>query len=195
MEHAEIRALLIDDDPGYAALVQRSLKPLSSSCHRIDLERTATLQEGMDRLGKGGVDVLLLDLKLPDSQGIDTVVRVRECDSEIPIVVLTATGEEEAALRALRAGAQDYLVKTELTGSLLSRVTRYAIERQREKKEREQIREHLFQVQKRESLGVLAGGVAWGIDRDLGLILDRVDIALDELASSSRLGRVAVSLK
>jgi len=194
VEDRNVRVLLIEDDPEDVILVERSLgKPVEPS-HPFTLEHTAALQEGLDRLGKGDTDVLLLDLDLPDSQGVDTVVRVRERDSEVPIVVFTMSGDDDTALRALKAGAQDYLVKSELNGSLLSRAIRYAIERQRARHENEQLQERLLQALKLESLGVLAGGVAWGLERQLGLILERADIALGDLRWSSGVDGVKSSL-
>src|SRR3990172_5093840 len=97
-----VHVLLIEDDPEDVILVEQSLgKPFEPS-HPFTLEHTAALQEGLDRLGKGDTDVLLLDLDLPDSQGVDTVARVRERDSEVPIVVFTMSGDEDTALRALK---------------------------------------------------------------------------------------------
>src|SRR3990172_8640086 len=189
-----VRVLLIEDDPEDLILVERSLgKPFEPS-YPFTLEHAAALQEGLDRLGKEDTDVLLLDLDIPDSQGVDTVMRVRERDSEVPIVVFTMIGDDDTALRALKAGAQDYLVKSELNGSLLSRAIRYAIERQRARHENEQLQERLLQALKLESLGVLAGGVAWGLERQLGLILERTDIALGDLGWSSGVDRVKSSL-
>ena len=181
----DVHVLLIEDDPEDVMLVGGSLRePFDPSCP-FTLEHTAALQAGLDHLGKGDTDVLLLDLDLPDSQGLDTVVRVRERDSEVPIVVFTMHGDDDTALRALKAGAQDYIVKSELNGSLLCRAIRYAIERQRARQESEQLQERLLQALKLESLGVLAGGVAWGLERQLGLILERIDIALGDLGRSS----------
>jgi C4-dicarboxylate-specific signal transduction histidine kinase len=194
VEDRNVRVLLIEDDPEDVILVEQSLgKPFEPS-HPFTLEHTAALQEGLDRLGKGDTDVLLLDLDLPDSQGVNTVVRVRERDSEVPIVVFTMCGDDDTALRALKAGAQDYLVKSELNGSLLSRAIRYAIERQKARHENEQLQERLLQALKLESLGVLAGGVAWGLERQLGLILERADIALGDLRWSSGVDGVKSSL-
>jgi signal transduction histidine kinase len=91
-------------------------------------------------------------------------------------------GDNDTALRALEAGAQDYLVKSEMNGSLLTRSLRYAIERQRTRHRDEELQERRLQALKLESLGVLAGGVAWGLERQLGLIVERADIALGDLA-------------
>ena len=190
----DVHVLLIEDDPEDVMLVERSLGTPLEPPHPFRLERTPALQEGLDRLGKGDTDVLLLDLDLPDSQGVDTVVRVRARDSEIPIVVFTMLGDDDTALRALKAGAQDYLVKSELNGSLLSRAIRYGIERQRARRANEQLQERLLQALKRESLGVLAGGVARGLERQLGLILERADVALADLGGASGVDRVKSSL-
>jgi signal transduction histidine kinase len=194
MEDRNVHVLLIEDDPEDVILVERSLGISLEPFHPFTLEHSAGLQEGLDRLANRDTDVLLLDLDLPDSQGVDTVVRVRERDSEVPIVVFTMIGDDDTALSALKAGAQDYLVKSELNGSLLSRAIRYAIERQRARQENERLQERLLQALKRESLGVLAGGVAWGLERQLGLILERADIALDDLGGSSGVDSVKSSL-
>jgi DNA-binding NarL/FixJ family response regulator len=181
----DVHVLLIEDDPEDVMLVGGSLREAFEPSCPFTLEHTAALQAGLDHLGKGDTDVLLLDLDLPDSQGLDTVVRVRERDSEVPIVVFTMHGDDDTALRVLKAGAQDFVVKSELNGSLLSRAIRYAIERQRARHESEQLQERLLQALKLESLGALAGGVAWGLERQLRLILERADIALGDLGRSS----------
>jgi len=185
VKQRNVHVLLIEDDPEDVMLVERSLGKPSDASHPFTLEHSFALQEGLDRLGKGDTDGLLLDLDLADSQGVDTVVRVRERDSEVPIVVFTGRGDDDTALRALEAGAQDYLVKSEMNGSLLTRAIQYAIERQRTKQRDEQLQERRLQALKLESLGVLAGGVAWGLERQLGLILERAEIALGDLGWSS----------
>src|SRR5204862_1143637 len=83
------------------------------------------------RLAHSGVDVVLLDLGLPDSQGLDTFVRARRGAPNEPIVVISGLDDEQLALEAVRSGAQDYLVKGRIEGQLLARVLRYAIERKR----------------------------------------------------------------
>src|SRR5207244_7742883 len=97
----------------------------------FDLERVGRLDHALTRLSRTGVDVVLLDLGLPDSQGLETFMRARRGAPNEPIVVISGLDDERLALEAVRSGAQDYLVKGRLEGHLLARVIRYAIERQR----------------------------------------------------------------
>ena len=97
----------------------------------FDLERVDRLDDALARLAHSGVDVVLLDLGLPDSQGLDTFVRARRGAPNEPIVVISGLDDEQLALEAVRSGAQDYLVKGRIEGQLLARVLRYAIERKR----------------------------------------------------------------
>ena len=171
-----IQVLLIEDDRVDAAAVRRTLRDDPGEFH---LHCVATLQEGLDRLAKGETDVVLLDLHLPDSRGVDTVVRLRESDPEVPIVVLTAAHDPQVALGALTAGAQDFLVKEEIgIASVLSRSIRYAIERRRMAQQQRRLEARLSRAEKMGSLGVLAAGVATGFNRLLGTILEQLDDAM-----------------
>jgi DNA-binding NarL/FixJ family response regulator len=124
-----IRVLLIEDSLGDAVMVTRRLEWELGSLDHIVLERAVTLEEGIDRLGKSSIDVVLLDLNLPDSAGSDTVRRLRAEEPTIPIVVLTSAGEGEVSVRALQAGAQAYLSKSDFeAGTLLYSTIRNAIE-------------------------------------------------------------------
>ena len=192
MDPPPTRVLLIEDEPIDAALVRRSRDAQARGRSRV--EHARTLQEGLDRLAKGDVDAVLLDLNLPDSWGIDTVVRLREHDALVPVVVFTAAGDEETAVAALAAGAQDYLVKDELGGSLLQRSIRYAIERRRIAEEKERLQERLRQVEKMESLGALCSGIGFGLNTVVGTIFDRCDDALASLSSSGSEIRLRTAL-
>jgi PAS domain S-box-containing protein len=97
----------------------------------FDLERVERLDDALERLGRVGIDVVLLDLGLPDSQGMATFERTRRRVPDEPIVVISGLDDERLALEAVRSGAQDYLVKGRIEGQLLARVLRYAIERKR----------------------------------------------------------------
>jgi signal transduction histidine kinase len=176
MERARIRVLHVEDDPIDAASVRRCLRARAEAPSRFELAHAPTLQAGLDRLGKAESDVVLLDLHLPDSSGLDTLRRFRDSEPEIPIVVFTAAEEEALALAALQAGAQDCLVKGEFQGSFdLQRAILHAIERQKIARQNQQLQERLLRTQKLASLGVLSAGVAMAFNRLLGEILEEAD--------------------
>jgi PAS domain S-box-containing protein len=119
--------LLIEDDPDDVLLVKESLAEVSLG--KIKLEYTGRLSRGLIELSSHSYDVILLDLNLPDSRGLDTVKTIVKSYPKIPVVVLSGLADEVITLEAVRRGAQDYLVKGEISGPMLVRVLRYAIER------------------------------------------------------------------
>ena len=123
------KLLLIEDDPEDALVIRRALAEAGGAA--FALERRDSLGAGAARLAEGGIDLVLLDLSLPDSRGLDTVIGVREQAPDVPIVVLTGADDEALATRAIQEGAQDYLVKGRFGADALGRAIRYAIERQR----------------------------------------------------------------
>ena len=121
------KILLAEDNPADALLVRVALEQ-SDSFH-FELHHVERLDEALDRLAAEPFDVLLLDLGLPDSQGLATLSKVRGRSNQIPVVVLTGFADEATGLAALSAGAQDYLVKGHAEGRHLVRAIRYAVER------------------------------------------------------------------
>jgi signal transduction histidine kinase len=133
-----ISVLLIEDNPGDATLIRRLL--LGNSQGLINVECASTLSQGKEMLAEGGVDLILLDLTLPDSQGLETFTRVYQQSPDTPIILLTGIEDEELAIQAAHQGAQDYLAKGQLLDiRLLMRSIRYAMERSRLKTESERI--------------------------------------------------------
>jgi signal transduction histidine kinase len=122
-----IKILLVEDNPGDALLLRESL--LEARGVSFTVEVVARLATGLARLREGGIDVVLLDLGLPDSQGSETFSTVHEQVPEVPVIVLTGLADESLAVRTVSEGAQDYLVKGEVSGELLGRAIRYAIRR------------------------------------------------------------------
>jgi signal transduction histidine kinase/DNA-binding response OmpR family regulator len=120
-----IKVLLVEDNPGDARLLQEMLAEKAS----FDLERVVRLSAGLEQLAAGEIDVVLLDLSLPDSRGFDTFAQVQAKAPQVPIVVLSGLDDKALAVKAVREGAQDYLVKGQIDGNLLVRAIRYAIER------------------------------------------------------------------
>lgn len=123
----KIRVLLIEDEEGYARLIREMFKEIPGSLYH--LSRADTLAGGLSILDTEPVDVLLLDLMLPDSMRLDTLRRVVEHAPFLPVVVLTTLADETTGIAAVQAGAQDYLFKGEVTPALLSRALRYGMER------------------------------------------------------------------
>jgi PAS domain S-box-containing protein len=124
-----IHVLMVEDNPGDVALMELMLSEAGPD--RFALESVSRLSAGLERLQAGHLDVVLLDLTLPDAHGLDTLLKVREAAPGIPIVVLTGLDDEELALAAMHGGAQDYLTKGSVDGRLLVRSIRYAVERTR----------------------------------------------------------------
>lgn len=124
-----LKILLIEDNPADARLVQELLTEVSGLSYT--LQHCTRLSEGITRLNEQSFNVILLDLNLPDSRGLDTVKSVVQEAPADPIVVLTGQDDEELAIRAVKEGAQDYLFKNQLVGDILAPSIRHSIERNR----------------------------------------------------------------
>ena len=123
------KVLLIEDSPGDARLLREALREVTPP--PVELIHAERFDTGLEYLGRENFAAVLLDLSLPDTRGIDTVVRMQREVGAMPIVVLTGLDDDSMALEAVRAGAQDYLIKGEIDGKLLVRSLSYAIERKR----------------------------------------------------------------
>ena len=135
-----VRVLLVEDNPAdidliREALVDGALDPAFDG-PALGLEQVDRLSAAFERLATGEIDVVLLDLTLPDSHGIDTFVRLERSAPRTPIVVLSGLDDEAMAIRAVREGAQDYLVKGQVDGKTLTRSIHYAVERKHAEDER-----------------------------------------------------------
>lgn len=127
METNNIEILLIEDNTTDIRLIKEFLKKISDFSY--GLESYSRLTDGLNRLKTKDFDIILLDLKLPDSDIESTIEKVLKYISKIPIVVLTGFDDEEIALNSLQKGFQDYLVKGELNENILKRAILYGIER------------------------------------------------------------------
>jgi len=131
-----IRVLLIEDDPADAFLINEMLRDCGEAAAPGDTVYTVIhhvdrVADGIRQAQEGGFDIILSDLGLPDSQGRATVKQLVSAVGQIPIVVLTGLNDQRAGFEMVNAGAQDYLVKGQVTGEMLVRSIRYAIERKR----------------------------------------------------------------
>lgn len=129
MQTKPITVLLVESDPDFARLVRQSLSALTRT--NMEIDASNSLAAAVIRLRERPYDAVLLDCLLPDSKGLSTFTRLHAEAPNIPMVILTCYENEELALKAVRQGAQDYLVKSKVDGKILARVIRYAIERKR----------------------------------------------------------------
>jgi len=125
----QFRALVVEDNPADAFMLNKVLGRIPEA--QFETTQVERLEDALASLAVASHDVVLLDLGLPDSQGADTVTRLRQSQPGVPVVVLTGLDDEAVGISAVQSGAQDYLVKGSLTPSALGRSIRYAIERKR----------------------------------------------------------------
>jgi len=123
------RILVIEDDRGYRELVQEWLRLEYGP--DLECQVFGSLEEARTRLFEGWADCVLLDLTLPDAQGLEAVIGAGKAAPQVPLVVLSGHDDEALALRAVKSGAQDYLIKCRADGAQISRSIRHAIERKR----------------------------------------------------------------
>ncbi|ELY50181.1 hybrid sensor histidine kinase/response regulator [Natronolimnohabitans innermongolicus] len=196
------RLLLVEDNHDDARFVERLIRERQSTLDReradSPIEITAIrhvdrLAAALEHLETAAVDVILLDLMLPDSRGLETIERVVEYAPDVPIVVLTGQNETEVGVEAIQRGAQEYLSKGSVTGETILRTVRYAIERSRNQRRL---------VDRNHRLAVLNQIVRQDIRNDLSMIvglgdqLQNADSPADERAVETLLdaARHAVEL-
>jgi len=127
MASQPLTVLLVEDNPLYARLIERLLGRSKHPTFKI--AAVGTLAAALKRLALGGIDVVLLDLMLPDSTALDTFYRLRAHSAETPIIVQSALDDVGLASKAVEGGAQDYLLKDRINGASLLRSIHYAVER------------------------------------------------------------------
>ncbi|UWQ83044.1 Glu/Leu/Phe/Val dehydrogenase dimerization domain-containing protein [Leisingera caerulea] len=129
MADQTVKVLLVEDNPLHMKLVERLID--SEPQLQCSVDPAANLADGLARLAAGGIDLVLLDLVLPDSQELETLFRVRAAAPDTPVVILTAMDDLKLAANAVEAGASDFLVKSNLNAVALGRAIRYSLARAR----------------------------------------------------------------
>jgi DNA-binding response OmpR family regulator len=130
MEPRKMKILCVEDNPSEVRLLRENIKKYSVD--EFNFLHEERLQKALQRLSEEEIDIILLDLFLPDAIGLETLAKVREADSEIPIIVLTGLFDQEMAFQGLQMGANCYFAKENLQGDALVRVMReYAAQRNR----------------------------------------------------------------
>lgn len=144
MPETAVRVLLVEDDEEDALLIRGMLA--ESTGVRFTLTRVVTLGSALEALGRPSTDVVLLDLSLPDSRGLETLRRLLEGAGRRPVVVLTGLDDAAVGREAVREGAQDYLIKGQVNGPLITRALTYAVERQRAQVELDESRRFVREI-------------------------------------------------
>jgi len=129
MDKKELSILLIEDDEDDVLVVREMCSEAVARDMHISLVTAATLREGLECIDRNSVDMILLDLFLPDSRGLATIEMLQKRNTGIPVVVLTGQDDEWTGIEAVKKGAQDFLVKGKVDNSLFIRVIKYAFER------------------------------------------------------------------
>jgi len=190
-----LRALLIEDNPGDARLIREMLREAGAGHAAVELAHADRLVAGLEHLAQTGVDVVLLDLTLPDSQGFATFAAAHAAAPSVPIVVLSGLDDEALAVRAVQEGAKDYLVKGQVDGGTILRSMRYAIERQRLEAARQELehqRDEFFASVSHDlrtpvaaikaAIGVVLANEPENMPPSLHRLLGNIDLSADELA-------------
>ncbi len=146
------RILMIEDSYSDVRIIQEMLKDANN--FGFNLKHAESLNEGLEYIKENEFDVLLLDLNLPDSFGINTFFKAQKTTPELPIVIFSGAADEKVAIEAVHEGAQDYLMKGEVEGRLLVRSIFYAIERKQIEEELKKHRNHLEELVEKRTLGL-----------------------------------------
>lgn len=192
MGSAPVKILLVEDNPGDARLIQEWL--IEAMGTDVHLEYADRLSVGLERMTSGDPDVVLLDMNLPDSHGIETFTRMHAKNNTIPIIVLSGLDDEVAGLEAVRQGAQDYLVKGKIHSKVLSRVIRYSMGR----KGLDRLKDEFVSTVSHEirtPLSIIKEGVSLLLDRIPGPINEKQEKVLTATRNNiDRLSRIIDNL-
>lgn len=172
-----LHLLLVDDSQADSQLVEVMLRGVRGDQDRFTTVSTAGAA-CRELGGHDDIDLVLLDLRLPDSQGLGTVRRMIEAAPDVPVIVLTETDDEEVGLDCVAAGAQDYLPKSELRALLLGRVIEYAVMRSRDFAARRQLEQEVLESSEHERQRI-----ARDLHDDLGQQLTGIAIMARALAT------------
>ena len=174
------RVLLVEDNPGDARLLGELLREADAIAFKVI--HVTSLAQALETVRESTIDVMLLDLSLPDGSGLDTVRRASEEATEVPIIVMTGTDDTTLAMTAVQEGVQDYLIKGEVSSDWLVRCIRYAIERKRARQVL--ARKNIELERKNANLQQLTYAMTHDLQTPLASLVGVVDILRSRIAAS-----------
>lgn len=181
MADKRVQVLMVEDDSEQVLLMSALLDEACAERARFALESAGTLAEGVARLAQRDYDVILCDLNLPDSDGLETLVRLKQCARGIPIVVLTGMSHEEIGLEAIAHGAQDFIPKDAVDCRLLLRSIGFAMERSRLLSELKRLERQRAELRERRVLDAFKDRVLAAFSHELRSPLSIAKVAVDNL--------------
>jgi ActR/RegA family two-component response regulator len=170
------KILIVEDDEKFARVLSKQLIK-----NNFEGSYAGSLSEFLDVLKKGEFDLVLLDLGLPDSSGLETYEKISKMIPDVPVVVLTGLDDEKVAVEAVKKGAQDYLIKGEVDNRTLLRSLDYAVERNRLLFRLKKLQELVLQSERIKVLVETAGAAAHEINQPLTSILGMTELLKNEL--------------
>ena len=183
MVKSSTKILLVEDNISYSKLVEKMLGESGGEA-KIALN-VDTIEKGLEAVANTDFDLVLLDLKLPDSEGLVTFNTLHEYCPDMPVIVLSAMSDERIAVQAVKSGAQDYLIKGQVDSRQVSRSIRYAIERQQKMNEIKRIEQALSR--EKERLSVTLASIGDGvITTDTKGTIDTLNKVAEQLSGWSK---------
>lgn len=187
MNSQVIYVLLVEDDIDYSALLRRRLMGSLNQDHNraFVVAQASLLREAIEYARVHPIDVIVLDLNLPDTTGLETLVSIHHAAPHAATIVLTGRDDQCLASQALRLGAQDYLVKGNFNSELLVRAIRYAIDRKQSEQALQEATKQISQVNQQDAPGAISDDLVHDFDSLLARMAAQNSLALSELGDDS----------
>ncbi len=177
--------LLVEDSQPHAAMLQSYLEDSRFGGQSMSVTHAPTLENACARLLACDIDAVLLDLGLPDSDGFETLARLRTVAPQVPVVVLTGKDDDALGLMAIHAGAYEYLVKGQHDERAIARTLRHAVEQQKMNDALRRSEDEARETQRLEAVGRLAGGIAHDFNNLLTAMIGYAELVKDGLPPGS----------
>ncbi len=187
-----VKVLMVEDNINYGRLIKKNLQSLENE--KFDVILSNSLKEGLQELAIKDIDIVLLDLNLPDSYQIDTILKIKNNSPNVPVIILTSMDNEEIAIKSIQMGAQDYILKDKINTEIIVKSIYYSLERSKITRELEiqkinvedaysQLSSQsaqLIQSEKMNTVGKMVAGIAHGLNNPLMGVINTIQFLLEK---------------